>query len=147
MNCKIPGAVWKYNERRFEKQIRKHRLIERVGKVHQAEVSAEEKKLHLDQIDAEGNMWYMKNAEKKCRKIKSGRIPFSPEAAKWIRRVKVYKSLLKFVQYGRGNRGNLWRAAYRAGITLPFHLKEDDIRARIKVGKEHCDYYRRNGRQ
>jgi exonuclease III len=145
LNCKIPGAVRKYNER-FEKKIKKHRLIERVGNVHQAEVPAEEKKIRLDRIDAEGKM-YMKNAEKKCRKFKSGRIPFSPEAAKWIRRVQVYKSLLKFVQYGRGNHGNLRRTAYRAGITSPFQLREEDIRARIKVGKEHCDYYRRNGRQ
>jgi hypothetical protein len=42
----------------------------------------------------------MKNLEKRFQKIKSGRIPFSPEAAKWIWRVQVYKSLLKFVRGG-----------------------------------------------
>ena len=47
LNCKIPGTVRRYNER-LEKKIRKHRFIERIGRVHQAEVSLEEKKLHLD---------------------------------------------------------------------------------------------------
>lgn len=89
----------------------------------------------------------MKHAEKKCRKIKAGRIPFSPEAAKWIRRVQVYKSLLRFMQKGKGNRGNLRRAAYRTGIQEPFRLHEEDIKARLKVCQEHCAYYRQHGRQ
>jgi hypothetical protein len=71
----------------------------------------------------------MKNLEKRCRKIKSGRLPFSPEAAKWIRRVQMYKSLLKFVR-GRGrNCGNLRQEAYRAGIENLFALTEAYILA------------------
>lgn len=145
LNCKIPGAVQRYNTL-FEKKIIKHRLIERIGRAHQTGLPGDETKLLLDRIDSEGKQ-YMKNSEKKYRKIKSGRIPFSPEAAKWIRRVQVYKSLLKFVQSGRGNRGNLRRTAYRAGISSPFQLTETDIKARIEVGKRHCEYYRRHGKQ
>jgi hypothetical protein len=88
----------------------------------------------------------MKNLEKRCQKIKSGRIPFSPKAAKWIWRVQVYKSLLKFVRGGRRNRGNLHRAAYRAGIENPFALTEADILAQIKVGQQHCTYYHQHGK-
>jgi hypothetical protein len=37
---------------------------------------------------------YIWQAEKICRKIKCRRIPFSPEAAIWIRHVQVHYSLL-----------------------------------------------------
>ena len=37
----------------------------------------------------------MHAVEKKCWRVKSGRIAFSPEASKWIRRVQVYRSLLR----------------------------------------------------
>lgn len=40
---------------------------------------------------------YSRQDEKKCRrKIKSGRIPFLPEASVWIRRKQVYESLLRY---------------------------------------------------
>jgi hypothetical protein len=71
----------------------------------------------------------MKNSEKWCWKIKPGRIPFSPEAVKWIWGVQVYKSLRKFVRGGERNRGNLRRAVYRAGIENPFALTEANILA------------------
>jgi hypothetical protein len=37
----------------------------------------------LNKLDKEGEA-YMKHAKKKCRKLKLGRIPFSPEAFLWI---------------------------------------------------------------
>ena len=136
--------VHRYNTR-LEQKIRKHRLIKRIGQVHQAQLPGEEAKQRLDRIDAEGKN-YMKNAERKCRKIKSGHIPFSLEAAKWIRRVQVLKSLMKYANSGRGNRGNLHRAAYRAGIISPFRIWEEDLTARIKVAQDQCGYYRRHGK-
>ena len=48
----------------------------------------------LDALDVKMTQ-YMIAAEKKYRKIKSGRIPFSPEASTWIRRAQVYRSLLR----------------------------------------------------
>jgi hypothetical protein len=89
----------------------------------------------------------MKNAEKTCQKIKTSRIPFSPEAAKLIPRVQAYKSLLQFAQGGCSNRGNLCCAAYRAGILTPWQLSVGDIQDRIKVGQQHCEYYRQHGRR
>jgi hypothetical protein len=38
----------------------------------------------------------MQLAEKICRKIKCCGIPFSPEAAIWLRQVQVYYSLLPY---------------------------------------------------
>ncbi len=68
--------------------------------------TGDEAKAWLDVIDMESKA-YMKNAEKRCRKIRSGVIPFSPDAAKWIRRLQVYKSLLGFLQGKGRNQGNL----------------------------------------
>ena len=77
----------RYNKQ-LEQQIIWHRLIERTGQVYTSGVVGQEAKARLDAIDRESKA-YMKNAEKKCRKIRSGVIPFSPEAAKWIRRLQV----------------------------------------------------------
>ena len=135
----------KYNLK-LEQQILRHRLIERVGQVYTSGIVGQEAKEKLDAIDAETKQ-YMKSAEKKCRKIRSGVIPFSPDTAKWIRRLQVYKSLLGFL-HGKGrNRGNLRRAAYRAGILQPFRLREVDILAQIQICEEHCcSYYKSNGK-
>jgi hypothetical protein len=144
LNCKLGKAVERYNSR-LEQQILRHRLIERVGHVYTSGLVGQEAKTQLDAIDAESKN-YMRNAEKRCRKIRSGVIPFSPAAAKWIRRLQVYKSLLNF-RNGRGrNRGNLRPAAYRAGIGNPFRLSEPDILARIKICQEHCSYYKTHGK-
>ena len=143
LNCRIPQAVTEYNKR-LEGNIRKHRLIERVGAIHRSDSSAGEKKRQLDRLDEESKQ-YMINAEKKCRRIKSGRIPFSPDVAKWIRRSQVYRSLLRNVHRGNCNRGNLRRAALRVGIEAPFTLTEAEITARLEVCIKHCDYYQQHG--
>ncbi len=145
LNCKIPGTVQAYNKR-LEEKISRNRLIQPVGAVHQSALEPEHKKSLLDQIDKE-SADYMRHAEKRCQKIKSGTIPFSPEAAIWIRRMQVYRSLLSNVRGKPGNKGNLRRSAHRAGIERPFSLTEVDIIARMQVCRQHCDYYRIHGRE
>jgi hypothetical protein len=114
--------------------------------VHDSDLPQEEKKRHLDWIDMESKN-YMKSSKKRCQKIKSGKIPFSPEAPKWICRAQVYRLLLRFVR-GKGcNRGNLHQLAYRVGIETPFLLSEADILVRIKVCQQHCKYYCDHGKQ
>ncbi len=105
LNCKLGNGVEKYNLI-LEQQILRHRLIERVGQAYTSGATGDEAKARLDAIDMESKA-YMKNAEKKCRKIRLGVIPFSLDAAKWIRRLQVYKSLLGFLQGKGRNRGNL----------------------------------------
>jgi hypothetical protein len=58
----------------------------------------------------------MLNAEKKCRRIKSGKIPFSPEAALWIRQTQIYRLLLQFHDGRIRNRGNLNQTVRWCGI-------------------------------
>ncbi len=48
----------------------------------------------LNKLDKEGEA-YMKHAEKKYCRLKSGRTPFSPEASLWIQQSQVYHSLLR----------------------------------------------------
>jgi hypothetical protein len=145
LNCKILGAVKSYNTW-LEEKILHHCLLERVGKVHDSDLPQEEKKHHLNWIDVESKN-YMKNSKKWCRKIKLGKIPFSPEAVKWIHRAQVYRSLLRFAR-GKGcNRGNVCRSAYWAGIETSFLLLEADILARIKVCQQHYKYYCAHGKQ
>ena len=144
LNCNLTKSVEKYTTC-LEQKILKHRLIECTGRVYTSGVSGAEAKQQLDVIDMESKN-YMKNAEKKCRAIKSGRIPFSPESAKWIRQCQIYRSLLRFLQGGGKNRGNLQRAAYRANIAHPFALSEEDVKARLQLCQDHCSYYRTHGR-
>lgn len=122
LNCKLGKAVERYNSM-FEKQIVKLRLIKCTGMVYTSGATGLEAKARLDVIDEESKH-YMKNAEKKCRKIKSGVIPFSPDAAKWIRRLQIYKSLLGF-QNGHGwNRGNTSVAQHIGqALSSPFYSR------------------------
>ena len=126
--------------------IIKHKIVERIGQANNNSKSKEALKIQLDLIDEEQGD-YMLNAEKKCRKIKSGRIPFSPESSKWIRRGQAYRSILRFHAGRIRNKGNLKRAAIRCGIENCLSISLADVRARLKVCKEKCNYFRKHGQK
>ncbi len=84
LNTKIPHVAAEY-ARILENKILKHRLIERTDAAHTNSRSRRKAAKHLNPLDDEFGD-YMHHTEKKCQKIKSGRIPFSPEASLWIRR-------------------------------------------------------------
>ena len=94
----------------------------------------------LNKLDKEGEA-YMKHAEKKCHRLKSGHIPFSPEASLWIRQRQVYRSLLRWHAGKVCNRGNLRCTAWRCQINAPFQMTVDDIKLRLRICKEKCDYF------
>ena len=52
LNTKIPGAKGAYNKR-LEQLFCQHRIIERMGEVHDSASSLEEAKVRLDAIDRE----------------------------------------------------------------------------------------------
>jgi hypothetical protein len=142
LNCKLTQLVANTTSAWREKNY--HWLIERTGRVHILGLPGNKMKKQLDKIDAKSKQC-MKNAEKKCQRIKSG-ILFSPESATWICCLQVYHSLLGFLQ-GRGcNRGNLRCAAYWASIPHPLSLSEADIVAQMKVCQDHCSYFRTHGK-
>ena len=116
----------------FEDLIIKHRVVERVGAVNSNLKSKEMLKVKIDTIDEEqGN--YILNAEKKCRKIKSRRISFSPESSKWIKRAQMYHFILRFHAGKIRNKGNLRQVARRYSIRNCFSISLAEVRSRLKM--------------
>jgi hypothetical protein len=109
LNTRLPRVAAKY-VRILEAKVIEHQLIEQVGKVHKSSRSRPKVTKHINKIDREiGD--YMHYVEKKCLRIKSGRIPFSPKASLWIKQTQIYCSLLKYHAGKIRNQGNLKQAA------------------------------------
>jgi hypothetical protein len=83
LNSRIPVCSNAYIKS-LEENIRRHRLLERLHDTHTGGYLAGKRARRVMIIDKEGKA-YMQHAEKICRKIKCCHIPFSPEAAIWIR--------------------------------------------------------------
>ena len=145
LNSRIPGCGKAYRKS-LESNIIKHKLIERLHEAHTGDYTDKERVRRVTRIDEEGKT-YMRHAEKICRKIKSCRIPFSPEAAIWIRRVQVYYSLLRYHKGRVKNRGNLKRAARRCNITNPLSMTISEIYDRLKECKRECVFYQEHGKR
>jgi hypothetical protein len=144
LNSRLPGCCKAYIES-LESNITQHRLLERLHDTHTGKYSNGEQARKIILIDEEGKA-YMRRAEKICRKIKCCRIPFSPEAAIWIRRVQVYYSILRYHKGKIKNRGNLKRAARRCNIANPLTLSVKEIALRLEACKKECLFYRKHGK-
>ncbi len=94
LNSQLPGSSKLYIDS-LEAIYLCHRLLERLYYAHTGTFSEKERTRRVIIINKEGKA-YMQQAEKICRKIKCCCIPFSPEAAIWIRHVQVYYSLLRY---------------------------------------------------
>ncbi|EJK48496.1 hypothetical protein THAOC_32699, partial [Thalassiosira oceanica] len=81
LNTNVEGCAERYNKV-LEESIRKHRLMEKMKKAHETKSKRKAAKL-LNKLDMQSKE-LMAQAEKKCRRLKSGLIPFSPEAVVWI---------------------------------------------------------------
>jgi hypothetical protein len=89
----------------------------------------------------------MKHAENKCPQIKLGQIPFSPEASLWIHQCQVYRSILRWHAGKICNQGNLKRTTQRCRIKGPFFLLIEELKLRIGICKQKCDYFRKYGKR
>ena len=78
LNTMTPGAEAKYVHR-LETLMEHHTIVDKVQRLLHEVQSEAELKVGLGTLDAEMRQ-YMCAAKKKCRRVKSGRIPFSPEA-------------------------------------------------------------------
>jgi hypothetical protein len=145
LNNKLPGVRGKY-VRALEKLLRDHNIPQRLQTVDLSSQHKAVVKEETDKIDSEQGQ-YMAHAEKKCRRIKSGRIPFSDEAAVWIRRRQVYHSILKYHDGKIRNRANLKRAARRCGIDRALSISVKEVRERLKVCEAKCDYFAKHGQR
>lgn len=131
LNTRIPNVAEKYTAS-LERLIIKHRLINRMGKVHESDWGDVWRTRALNKINKEGAN-YMKAAENGCRKIRAGKIPLSPTAAKWLRKLQIYHSLLQHQAGQIKNWRNLAHSAHRAGIADPLSLSMDQLQAHMTV--------------
>ncbi len=116
-----------------------------MGAAHQKSKSRASARRHLNKLDKELGQ-YMHYAEKKCRKIKSCRIPFSLEASLWIRWTQVNQSLLKYHAGRIKNRGNLKQAARRCNILDAMSLSIEEIYLCLKACVDQCDHFRKHNK-
>jgi hypothetical protein len=143
LNTKVPRGTDRYIDK-LEKDLRAHRIPQRILAAAASSPHASVVKERTDVIDEE-KAQYMRGSEKRCRKIKSGRIPFSDKSAVWIRRRQVYHSLLRFHRGEIRNRANLKRAARRCGINRALQLSVSSIKRRLKECEKQCNYFQRHG--
>jgi hypothetical protein len=136
LNTKILRVAAEY-VRILEGKILKHRLIKRMGAAHISSRSRRKVARQLNQLDDEFGQ-YMRHAEKKCWKIKSGRIPFLPEAFLWICGTQVYPLLLKYHVGRICNQGNLKRMARRCNIPDAMNLTIRKIEMQLKTCITQC---------
>jgi hypothetical protein len=145
LNTRIAGCALRYNNA-LRRNILPHRLLERMVAIATSNQPKADIAKALNKLDKEGDAC-MKHTEKKCCRLKSGRIPFSPEASLWIRQSQVYRSLLHWHARKVRNRGNLRRTAQRCQINAPFQLTVDDIKLRLWICKEKSDYFWKHGKR
>ncbi len=128
----------------LEEKVLRHQLIERMGAAHTSSKSRWKLTKHINRIVRKLGQ-YMRNAEKKCQKIKSGRIPYSPEASVWIKWTQVYRLLLKYHDGRIRNRGNLKRSAQQCGIVDAMSISREEINARLNTCIKQCDHFCKHG--
>ena len=143
LNTRLPHVVKKYADN-LEKNMRRHRLIEKLEEAHSSSKDKEEAQRKIGIVD-ESSMQLMKHAAKKCRRLKSGQICFSPESVIWIKREQIYKSLMAYHLGRNKNRGNLKRAARKQGIQKPFEISMAELKTRLEICSERNNYFRENG--
>ena len=137
-------ALW-YNWA-LQKNILRHQLLERMINVAKSNDSKEIILAKLNQLDWEGEQ-YMRHVKKKCCQIKFGRIPVLPKALLWIRQCQVYHLLLRWHAGKIRNWGNLKRTVRQCWIETSFFLLVEELKLRLKICKQKCNYFRKNGKQ
>jgi hypothetical protein len=143
LNTRLPHVVRRYIDN-LERNLKRHRLIEKLGAAHTAGKSKEEVQTKITNTDRD-SLQYMKHAAKKSRKLKSGHICFSPESVIWIKREQIYNSLVEYNLGRNKNRGNLKRAVRKQGIKNPFQISMAELKTRLEVCAERNNYFRKNG--
>jgi hypothetical protein len=94
LNTRLPHVAKKYVEN-LEANLKRHKLIEKLGEAHTTGTSREDVQGKVINVDKD-SLQYMKHAAKKCRKLKNGRICFSPESVIWIKREQIYTLLIQY---------------------------------------------------
>ena len=133
LNTRLPNVAKKYAAS-LEANIIRHRLIEKLGKAHTLGHDKADIQRRINKVDEHGGQ-FMAHAERICRKLKSGRICFSPESVIWIKREQIYCSLVEYKQGHTKNRGNLKRAARVQKLRIHFRYRWLSLRLILKCVK------------
>ena len=142
-NTKLPGVAEIYIKI-YKANARRQRLVECLGDAHENSKNKAKIKHKVGKIDLEAGQ-LMNNTSQKCRKLKSGRICFSPESVLWIKQKKIYQSFLEHLRGRPKNRGNLKREARKQQIRTPFQLSSQEIRSCLTICKSQIAYFREFG--
>jgi hypothetical protein len=135
------------NIRILKELLTRHRLTEKLIEAHKHnEESPKLFKQKVEKVDQQSKE-FMIRAEKKCRKIRCGRIPFSPEASMWLKRTQFYRTLLWFWGGKKINRGNLKQLARRPKIANAFSVTKEEIAMKLRECKEQCMYFQVHGQR
>ena len=142
LNTKIPSTKDNYTNV-LENIVLSHSLTERMVAAHNASLSILLVKERMDIIDQEG-VQHMHHAERNCRRIKSGGIPFSPDSSIWIRCCQAYRSILRYHSGKIRNPSNLKQSNQRCGIGGPLKLSQKEVRDCLQAAHEKCKYFRKH---
>jgi hypothetical protein len=134
LNTKVLSWAAEKYVKQLKESIGQHRLVKRLLSLYTRYKHIQRALNKLDRQSRE----LMIHVEKKCRRIKSGWIPFLPEAALWIRQTQVYCFLLHYYNGKICNKGNLKHTACRCGIDRCFHLTVEEIVLCLQVCLERC---------
>lgn len=129
----------------LEELIAKYKLKEKLLEAHK-ETAPELFKDKVNKVDKQSHEC-MIHTEKKCRKVRLGKIPFSPEASMWLKRSQFYRTLLGYLVGKKTNRGNLRRLARRLKILNLFSLSKEMVVMKLQECKQQCKYFRVHGQR
>ena len=120
LQCDNPVVLQRYNER-LEELFRQHKVLDKVRELNpwHTTMSNREWIENTERLDL-AKQDLMRAAEKRCRKLCTGGIPFSPEVEVAKRRVSVWKKVIFRKEGGRTQKKYIRRLARSCGIQSPF---------------------------
>ena len=115
LNCNKPHVKKKYNDV-LEIYCYKHRIQQKIYSlfppIYPATDQASKAMEAIERVISEG----MAHAEKKCRKIHAGEVPFSPKLAKAGRKIKLWRLVIRHKQTNRVNTITIRRVAKKCNL-------------------------------
>ena len=129
LKCEDPRIVAKYQDA-FKIFLETNALVEQALWLQSAAVYPcspihEEMYNHIDDMRVAG----MKKAERKCRKLKTGAIPFSPAYSAARTRIEAWSLIVKYLRGGEVDTSYLARKAKKAMIDKPWERVLNDALA------------------
>jgi len=120
------------------KLVEEHRMDEKLQKIEQLYDLAPQTAIQRahDKWDDELGQ-FMRHSEKKCTKVKSCDIAYSPTVGQWLKRRAILKWLLRWHDGKVPDTRNLCRAARRANIKDPLPLSKSEVQDRLHSCLEH----------